>query len=126
MKKKEDMTPEEEIQHRRAYRVEPPRSIAIKNLENAQVYFLKDISFLGLAFNTKKVNDFWIGQKIKIDVLLKEYIFISKMEAEVVRIIEESSLIACEFKDNTEDMEYRLSKLVLEIQKEYIKRKKRE
>lgn len=109
-------------QHRRAFRVEPPGSVAIKICGREKRFGVKDISFLGVAFIDENYSNFVIGQNIKIDVLLKEYIFLQGLVAEVVRIIEKEKCVACTFPELTAADEMRLTKLVLEIQKEYIRR----
>lgn len=115
-------TNEEQKQHRRAFRVEPPGSIRITISEENKRYAIKDISFLGVAFIDENYRDFAIGQKIKIDVLLREYIFLKGLVAEVVRVIEKDKCVACTFPELSASDELRLTKLVLEIQKEYIRR----
>lgn len=118
-----EMQPDgEQKQHRRAFRVEPPGSVTIRIQGKETRYSVKDISFLGVAFIDENYSDFVIGQKIKIDVVLKEYIFLQDIVAEVVRIIEKEQCIACTFPELTASDEMRLTKLVLEIQKEYIRR----
>lgn len=113
---------ENQKQHRRAFRVEPPGSITIKISGRNGRFSVKDISFLGVAFIDQNYYDFAIGQKIKIDVLLKEYIFLQGLLAEVVRVIEKEKFVACTFPELSAADELRLTKLVLEIQKEYIRR----
>ncbi|MDE7469012.1 MAG: PilZ domain-containing protein [Desulfovibrionaceae bacterium] len=113
---------EDQKQHRRAFRVEPPGSITLTISDRVGRYAIKDISFLGVAFIYENYRDFAIGQKIKINVLLREYIFLQDLVAEVVRVIEKEKCVACTFPELSASDEMRLTKLVLEIQKEYIRR----
>lgn len=111
-------------QHRKAFRVEPPSSVVVVISGIEAVYKIRDISFLGVAIETKHADDFHIGQILKINVLLGQYIFLNNLSAEVVRVLPEEGLIGCAFPVLTPSEELRLTKLVLEIQKEYIRRDK--
>jgi hypothetical protein len=102
---------------RGAYRVSFP-GLAIRILGRNIPYAVIDLSATGLAYRDEE-QSFTLGQKIRLDLCVRDKIWVEGLAAKLVRI-RDNGMAACVFEDLTTDQERLLDKLTLEIQKRLI------
>lgn len=106
---------------RRAVRVHLP-GLSVWVLEREVEYPVVDMSTFGLAFRDE-AKAYQIGQEMHLDVHVQGKVWIAGLEARVVAI-RDTVLVACTFPNMSRFQELRMDKLVLEIQKRWIKTRK--
>jgi len=107
---------------RQAYRVHCP-GLAIRIQGRNMPYPVIDLSVTGLAFRDGE-RSFSLGQKIRLDLYVKDKIWIQGVSAKFVRICD-NGVAACVFEGATTFQERLLDKLTLELQKQLIDQRKR-
>ena len=78
---------------------------------------------MGLAF-TDAAKGFTEGQSIEFDLLINKKVFLNKLTAKVMRVLDKG-IIGCNFEGVDHRKEVKLDKLVLEVQKRLIAIKKK-
>lgn len=107
---------------RQAFRVNYP-GLNVKTHGHKGVYPVIDLSATGLAFKDLQ-QSFSLGQKVSMDLYVKDKIWVEGLTAKVVRI-RDNYKIGCAFEDMTKSQEALMDKLTLEIQKRWIDQRKR-
>ncbi|TVQ98000.1 MAG: PilZ domain-containing protein [Desulfovibrionales bacterium] len=108
---------------RRGVRVHLP-GLTAWVLERDAVFSITDLSTFGLAFNDATTS-FQVGQEMHVDVHVHGKVWIAGLEAKVVAV-RDGALVACAFPNMTRFQELRMDKLILEIQKRWIKIRKQQ
>ncbi len=85
-------------------------------------YKVKDISATGIGILLEDDISVKEGMDITIDLFVQDKLFLKDLKAKVVRV--DGNLIGCEFKDLSRRDELALDKLVLELQKKELERRK--
>lgn len=86
-------------------------------------YALENISATGLAFHATG-SEFKAGQMLVADITGQKRSFLSGLKLEVVRVNKEEGIVACRMVDLDSDNEALIDKLVLEVQKRELARKR--
>lgn len=107
---------------RQAYRVHFP-GLSIRVQGRNMPYPVIDLSATGLAYRDDE-QAFTLGQKIRLDLYVKDKAWVEGVRAKLVRI-RDNGVTACVFEDLTKPQERLLDKLTLEIQKRLIDQRKR-
>lgn len=108
---------------RQAYRTAVPGLIAkLAGFEDE--FPIIDISTNGIAIKIAKVDDMTEGQEVLVEIMSVSHKKIISCSVLLVRIIPCKEMICCEFTGLSTFQEETLDRLVLEIQKREIKRKK--
>lgn len=107
---------------RRAFRATVP-GLEIFIKQKGGAYAVKDISAMGLAVGGKSLQDFTEGEVYEFDLLLNKKLYIAKMHAKVMRVLD-NGIVGCNFEQLDRRQEARLDKLILEVQKRMIAMKK--
>ncbi len=97
--------------------------ILIKGSE--KVFTLENISASGLAFHAPNAP-FHAGERFIADVGGQRRTFLSNIKLEVVRVNKGNGLVACKMIDLDSHTEMLIDKLVLEVQKRELARKRSE
>lgn len=115
---------DEQGAQRRAFRAKiPGLTVFIPAL--GETLEVMDVSAMGLAFQAKDMTTFKAGEQVEFDLLINKKVFIPKLHAKVMRVLE-NSLIGCNFESMERRQEVKLDKLVLEVQKRMIALRKKQ
>ncbi|GFM37566.1 PilZ domain-containing protein [Desulfovibrio psychrotolerans] len=106
---------------RRAFRAQVP-GLEVWVAEHDAAYSVKDVSATGLAVQTQG-KPFKEGQSVHLDMMISKRLFISQLPCKVVRVLA-SGVVAFDFLELDRRQEARLDKLVLEVQKRSIAKKR--
>ena len=87
-------------------------------------YVLSNISASGLAFYVPSDATFRVGQEFVADITGKKRRFLDGLKLEVVRVDRQEGVVACKMIDLDSDNEALIDKLVLEVQKRELARKR--
>jgi c-di-GMP-binding flagellar brake protein YcgR len=102
---------------RKTFRTQAPGVTA--RVEGCKEPFqVKDISAGGFAILDKE-QTFTQGQTAKVDLLVKDKLFLGGLDMRVMRVLD-NGIVGCNFENIDERQEARLDKLVLEVQKRLI------
>lgn len=88
-----------------------------------ETFDVADLSAMGLAF-MDSAKGFTEGQVIEFDLLINKKVFLNKLTAKVMRVLDKG-IIGCNFEGVDHRKEVKLDKLVLEVQKRLIAIKKK-
>lgn len=106
---------------RRAFRTQVP-GLEAWIRERQQGYSVKDISAAGFALHITS-GSFSQGETVHMDLLLSKRLYIGELPCQVVRVLEDG-IVGFEFLPLDIKQEARLDKLVLEVQKRSIAKKR--
>ncbi|BBD08102.1 PilZ domain-containing protein [Desulfovibrio ferrophilus] len=107
---------------RRAFRAKIP-GVAVYVPIRKETFDVADLSAMGLAF-MDSAKGFTEGQVIEFDLLINKKVFLNKLTAKVMRVLDKG-IIGCNFEGVDHRKEVKLDKLVLEVQKRLIAIKKK-
>lgn len=108
---------------RKAFRTKVP-GLNVRFPALKKVYEVKDLSATGFAIlETGKL--FKEGQRIECELLIKKKLFLSGVEAEVMRVLD-NGIIGINFVELDLKKQAKLDKLVLEVQKRLIELRKKQ
>lgn len=107
---------------RRAFRAKIP-GVMVFVPSRGMSFDVVDLSAMGLAF-TDAAKGFTEGQSIEFDLLINKKVFLNKLTAKVMRVLDKG-IIGCNFEGVDHRKEVKLDKLVLEVQKRLIAIKKK-
>lgn len=110
------------VGRRQAFRAVPP-GVTARVRETLDSFDVNDISAGGVCMTVPEVV-FAKGRTLRIDLLIAGRLFLPDLEALVVRAV--PGECACAFQNLTRRQELKLDKLVLEIQKREIIRRRQE
>lgn len=117
--------PEEEERLRKAFRTKVP-GLTVRFTEPDRVLDVLDLSATGFAVMDKG-KTFSENEDLQVDLLIKNKLFLSGLDARVMRVID-NGVVGLNFVDMERKKQIKLDKLVLEVQKRLIalRKKKRE
>lgn len=101
------------------------RNALVRISGREQPYVLENISASGLAFHAAG-TEFRVGEGFVADITGRKRNFIDGLKLEVVRVNREDGVVACRMVDLDSDSEALIDKLVLEVQKRELARKRAE
>lgn len=113
--------PGTEDSKRQAYRVAIP-GLEVVSLSTGLTHKVRDLSASGLAFEA--APGYSSGQSLSVRLILHNKIYLENVEIKVVRCRED--VVACSFLNLSFQQEAKLDKLILEVQKLLIARRKRQ
>lgn len=91
-------------------------------LEDGSMYDVHDISACGCSL-AMPLHAYEVGHVFTLDLMAGKNVLLSGLRVRVVRLIP-NALAACAFLDVTRNQEFKLDKLILEIQKRKIAQRK--
>lgn len=115
---------DEDGTQRRAFRAKIP-GLGVHVGATGTTHEVADVSAMGLAFFGKGLGGFKAEQSIEFDLLINKKVFISKLHAKVMRVLD-NGLVGCNFENMDRRQEVKLDKLVLEVQKRMIALRKKQ